>query len=276
MLKKLSFVLLVLIFFVFIGAASVFAQPISYSSTVSVSIGEHYFSLFGYTSPHAYVTLEGQGIYDSTRANETGFFIFANSFSPFSPRPFCLQAQDQFGRLSKVICLPSFPTDYNIRIGPVVLPPTLSLNKSTYLVGDDVVLSGQSIPNSKVTLSYFTDKKGGLFSVNAYTLPRLTIKTDDKGNYSVQLPSSGRMRYRVFTQSSLGKQNSPESVVLHLEILPWWLVILRKIFSVLTIHLLTVIFLVDLGIIYYLLRRRRRNLQIVPISFYHQEIVKYE
>ncbi len=33
---------------------------------VSLSIGEYRFSLFGYTSPHALVTISGMGIFDQT------------------------------------------------------------------------------------------------------------------------------------------------------------------------------------------------------------------
>ena len=57
-----------------------------YQSSIenSVFIGEHRFSLFGYTSPFALVTFEGMGIFDQTTANKVGYFEFNNRFSPFS------------------------------------------------------------------------------------------------------------------------------------------------------------------------------------------------
>src|SRR3989338_3479133 len=94
----------------------------------SVSIGEFRFSLYGYTSPLALVTFEGLGIFDQTTADDQGYFQFNNRFSPFSSREACLSSKDQFGRLSSPLCLPPFPVNYNVSIGPVIMPPTVSLN----------------------------------------------------------------------------------------------------------------------------------------------------
>jgi len=90
-------------------------------------IGEHRFSLFGYTSPRALVTFEGMGIFDQTTADDSGYFQFDNRFSPTSSREACLSSKDQFGRLSSPACLPPFPVNYNVSIGPVIMPPTVSL-----------------------------------------------------------------------------------------------------------------------------------------------------
>ena len=125
----------------------------------SVSIGEFKFSLFGYTSPFALVTFEGMGIFDQTTADGEGYFQFNNRFSPFSKREACLSSKDQFGRLSSPVCLPPFPVDYNVSIGPVIMPPTVSLDKKDYFMGDQVMLSGQAVPNTEVKLSVFGDNK---------------------------------------------------------------------------------------------------------------------
>jgi len=126
----------------------------------SVSIGEFRFSLFGYTSPLAQVTFEGLGIFDQTTADDKGYFQFNNRFSPFSSREACLSSKDQFGRLSSPLCLPPFPVNYNVSIGPVIMPPTVSLDKKDYFMGDEVVLSGQAVPNTDVKLSVFTKQQG--------------------------------------------------------------------------------------------------------------------
>jgi len=125
----------------------------------SVSIGEYHFSLFGYTSPQAEVTFNGQGIFDQTISDDTGYFELKNRFSPFSPREACLSAKDQLGRLSSSVCLPAFPVKYNVRIGPVLIPPTVSLDKNVYYLDNGVFLSGQTVPNSEVELSMFTQNK---------------------------------------------------------------------------------------------------------------------
>jgi hypothetical protein len=226
---------------------------------VSFSLGENRFTLFGYSSPQAQVTLDGMGVFDQTQADYRGYFEFVNRFSPFSPREACLTAKDQFGRLSAPVCLPAFPTDKNVTIGPVVMPPTLSLDKSDYYVGDEVILSGQTIPNSDVNLSMFT-KDGGkttgvetaglptarrysraltggksrqapLFSLikpaQAFTLPELSSKSDTKGNFSIALPSASNKNYRFFTRTNFLQELSPRSLTLNLKILPLWMMIIK-------------------------------------------------
>ncbi len=274
---------------------------------VSLSIGEFRFTLFGYTSPHALVTFSGLGIFDQTYANNEGYFIFKNRFSPFSPREACLTAQDQLGRLSSPLCLPAFPTSYNVEIGPVIMPPTLSLDKNNYYIGDKVILSGQTIPNTEVNLSMFVNQtkavnlaqnqiKNPLAIIiphffpqpvmassqkpetqSGFAFPRLTLPVDEKGNFTVTLPSSSAKTFRLFAQVDYQKNPSPESRKLTLKILPWWMIIIQFFLIALAIiksRLLEMIILLQLiGLVIYFLRRyfhpktlaiaRRQNMAII-------------
>ncbi len=238
---------------------------------VSLSIGEYRFTLFGYTSPQALVTISGMGIFDQTYADSKGYFIFKNRFSPFSPREACLTAQDKFGRLSSPLCLPPFPTSYNAKIGPVIMPPTLSLDKNNYYVGDEIILSGQTIPNTQVDLSMFTQTNrsspfrinplfGLIKSVEAYSLPKMEIKSDEKGNFSVALPSSSSQTFRLFAKTNYLKSYSPQSRKLTLKVLPIWMILfyfLLTIFELIKSHLLElIIFLQTIVLIIYLLRHK--------------------
>lgn len=158
-MKHKLLIIFSLIFLLF--PENIYAGPIierTPSISVDAFIGEFRFSLFGYTSPKALVSLEGLGIYDQTYADTNGYFEFHNRFSPQSPREACLTSQDQLGRITAPTCLPPFPTKYNTRIGPVLLPPTLSLDKENYWVDDEVKLTGQTTPNSKINLAVFTGK----------------------------------------------------------------------------------------------------------------------
>ncbi len=204
----------------------------------SVSIGEFRFNLYGYTSPFAEVTFAGQGIFDQTTADKNGYFEFKNRFSPFSPHEACLSAKDQFGRISSPVCLPPFPTQYNVTIGPVIMPPTISLDKSIYFVGDEVILTGQTIPNTDINLSMFTEQSKSIFfnllssfilvkPVEAFNLPKLSIKSDEKGNFSISLPSSEAQNFRLFTQANYDKNLSPNSISLKLKIEPIWAIIFK-------------------------------------------------
>ena len=257
----------------------------------SVSIGEFKFSLFGYTSPFALVTFEGMGIFDQTTADGKGYFQFNNRFSPFSKREACLSSKDQFGRLSSPVCLPPFPVDYNVSIGPVIMPPTVSLDKKDYFMGDQVMLSGQAVPNTEVKLSVFGDNKNKFEArstkietnsnfkirilkiisdfgfrissfafikpVEAFTFPELTAKSDDKGNFSVNLPSSNPEKFRLFAQTDFKKSISPNSVKLSLDILPVWMIIVKFflfLFSLIKPRLLEILIIAEIIYIIYVIK----------------------
>ncbi|VVA44585.1 conserved hypothetical protein [Candidatus Roizmanbacteria bacterium] len=247
----------------------------------SVSIGEFRFSLFGYTSPYALVTFEGMGIFDQTTANNVGFFTFNNRFSPFSKREACLSSKDQFGRLSSPVCLPPFPVNYNVSIGPVIMPPTVSLDKKDYFMGDQVMLSGQAVPSTDVKLSIFGDvgKKSRLAlikSVEAFTFPGLTAKSDDKGNFSVNLPSSTPNKFRLFGQTDFKKSVSPNSVKLSLDILPVWMIIVKFflfLFSLLKPRLLEILIFAEIIYIVYVIRSHFQSKEIV---IYHSNLPMIE
>jgi len=216
---------------IFIGLGlfvPVHARDISKSTTVSVSLGSYRFRLFGYTSPQGSVTINGLGVSDTTSANQQGYFEFENTYSPLAPRELCLTSQDQFGRLTMPTCLPPFPVKSDITIGPVVMPPTVSLDKKDYFIGDEVILSGQSIPGKEITMSVFTEDKQGLIKgVEAFTFPKIQAKTDAKGNFSFALSSAASKKYRLFTQVNYDEHASPKSLMLNLEILPIWMIIIK-------------------------------------------------
>ncbi len=204
---------------------------------VDAYIGEFHFDLYGYSSTNALVTIEGMGIYDQTYADKNGYFEFHNRFSPYSPREACITAQDQFGRITSPTCIPPFPTKYNVSIGPVLLPPTVSLDAQNYYQGDEVKLSGQTIPNTEVTFSTFVDEKRSFIQylssitfpkpVEAFTFPQFTAKADEKGNFSLSLPSSRPEFFRLFAQTSYENSQSPESVKLNIKILPIWMIVIQ-------------------------------------------------
>jgi len=249
--------------------AGIASQPATGSVNVSAYIGEYRFFLFGYTSPGALVTFNGQGIFDETYADNTGYYAFDDRFTPLSPREACLSAKDQFGRISTPTCLPPFPTEGNVNIGPVILTPTLSLDKPDYFVGDEVILSGQTIPNSDVNLSMFTKNQSTLAKiinfdyiikpVEAFSIPKINVQSDSKGNFSISLPSSQSQDYRLFTQVDYQKNPSANSLALTVKILPIWMIIIKFfgfLWSIIQPRLLELAILAQIiGLTYYCLHR---------------------
>ena len=126
---------------------------IGHKAKVSAFVGNARYTITGYTSPFATVKLEGQGVYNETIADKSGRFTFNNGFSPLTPREVCITAIDIYKRITNPLCLPPFPIKKDITIGPVILPPTLSINQPEYLINDYGILHGLSTPKSNVSIS---------------------------------------------------------------------------------------------------------------------------
>ncbi len=210
--------------------------PVSRDVSITAFIGgEYFFSLYGYTSPNARVTMSSLGMLNETKSDTTGYFLFLRKPASLFHQEICIFAQDEEGRLSAPVCIPPIPQQDNLNIGPILLPPTVSLNNGALFIGEEPVLTGQTIPNTNVTLSLFTDenKSAKFLSFNpvkpayAVTLPKLQIKSDEKGSYSIALSSSQAKYYRLFTQSVFQESLSPKSNTLHLTIFPFWIYLLR-------------------------------------------------
>lgn len=193
---------------------------------ISAFIGNARYTITGYTSPFALVKLEGQGIYNETQADKNGKFTFQSGFSPLTPREVCITAVDTDGRITQPLCLPAFPIKKNIAIGPLILPPTLSINQPEFLIHDDGIMNGLSAPGSLVDIN---------IAHNTYD-KNLTIRTqaDLDGEYSVTLPTSHKDTVRIYSRTNLDKLESIASNLLSFEVLPWWMLILKWLFEALT------------------------------------------
>lgn len=244
---------------------------------VTATIGDSHLDLFGYTSPQALVTLEGMGILDHSYADEDGYFQFSTLFSSKSSREACLISKDPLGRMSSPVCLPPFPAGNNVSVGPVIMPPTVSLNSQNYYMGDQVILSGQTIPNTEVNLSMFgDDKKTTNFAlirpVEAFTFPELIIKSDSKGNFSINLPSSNPKKFRLFAQANFMKSISANSISLNFDILPIWMVIIKYFLlltSLLYPRLLEIVVIFE---IYYILYTLKNHFHEKAITIYQGKL----
>ncbi len=229
---------------------------------IIATIGDSHLDLYGYTSPQALVTLEGMGILDHTYAGDDGYFQFSTLFSSQSSREACLSSKDTLGRLSSPVCLPPFPAGDNVSVGPIIMPPTVSLNSQNYYMGDQVILSGQAIPDTEVNLSMFgknneTSNFALIRPVEAFTFPELKVKSDKKGNFSISLPSSNPNRFRLFAQANFMKSVSTNSVNLNFDVLPIWMVIVRYFLFFISLiypRLLEIVILIEIVYILYTLR----------------------
>ena len=193
----------------------VFAKEIPKSVNISASIGENEVTIFGYSSPNAKIELTGINIYSLTFSGKDGYFKFDKIILPRGKSELCLQAKDTNNRSTTPICIPPPPpTNYHTDIGPVLLPPTVSLEQDKINPNSTVISSGQSIPNSPVTIFFYKENdKGKSFPKKAlaYSLPPLKSNSDNEGHYSLNLPTAYSSNYRLYTSVQYGDNFSPKS-----------------------------------------------------------------
>jgi len=166
--------------------------------TVSAAIPENHLTIFGYTAPLSRVEISNPQIFSVTYSETNGYFVFENIYVPKNTGEYCLSSTDDSLRATPPLCLPAPPpTNTSTDIGPIVLAPTLSLDNSS---GGELISSGQSVPNSTLTLNIFqTEKQPRLTkTANAMSLPQLTATTDSIGHFSFNLPNQYISDFRYF------------------------------------------------------------------------------
>jgi hypothetical protein len=188
------------------------------STTITASVGENRLTIYGYTSPNSRVELSNSKIFSVTYSDSTGYFLFDKILLPKTTLPdLCLTSSDNNSRQTTPVCIPSPPaTNYQTDTGPILLPPTISLEEDNINPNSTVVTSGQAIPNSQVSLSFYkvsdTAKSFSFIKqVSAYSLPSVTATTDSQGNFSLNLPTAYASNYRLYASTRFNNNYSPKS-----------------------------------------------------------------
>lgn len=224
-------------------------------------------TLFGYSSPNALVVLENNLFPQSTHAESSGYFELVDASIPINQKEVCISSYDSFGRLSTPTCFPlsDYSIDKDQRIGPILLAPTISADKGTYYIGDESIVSGQTIPNANVYFSIYQNTNTHLSLVPetyAYFLPELTTRSDKKGNYSISFPTNHSSDYRLFIRTEYNNNFTPKSNTLFLRVYPLWMYViafLRFLFSSFSRSLIELILLMETLLFILILIRRYFN-----------------
>jgi len=219
------------LFFLFFLASKIQHPPSMYAleqttnTIITASIGENRVTIFGYTSPNSKVELSNAQVYSQSYSDDSGYFIFDKTLLPkVELSDLCLSSIDNDSRQTTPICFPPPPTtNYHTDIGPILLPPTISLEESHINPDSTVLTSGQAIPNSQVSLNFYkVNDSAQAFRVKeayAYSLPSVTATTDEFGNFSLNLPTAYASNYRLYATTKFNNNYSPKSNTL-LYILP--------------------------------------------------------
>ena len=208
-------------------------NPSEVQITVWATIGEPKLTVFGWASPQALVELKGQRVSDLAVADQAGYFYFDRVFLP-PPKPnypeICLSVVDRASRISSFpTCLPPLPPKLGeIRVGPVLLPPTLSLEQGKFLPGQQVKATGATFPKSKVKIflasgaSNLASHLPGVKEAYALFLLQYEIQSDQRGNFEFNLPASYPQNWKVYATAEFQGSPSPKSVSLSFRVLGWW------------------------------------------------------
>jgi len=207
--------MLLLTFFLFFLSHSCHALEFDKSISVSAAIDHHSVTIFGYSSPLTRVELSGQRTFAVTYSDNSGYFIFDKTLIPGNAGELCLTTIDDNHRLSNPVCLPPLSSfTYHHHIGPVILPPTLTLDADSLKPNSTTVASGQSIPNSQIDIYLFQVTDHPLTFIpaaHALSLPVFTTFTDNLGNYNFSLPTAYSSNYRLFSTVHYLDNFSPKS-----------------------------------------------------------------
>ncbi len=235
------------------------------SVSISASIGENRVTIYGYTSPNSRVELSSPRVFAVTYSGSDGYFLFDKTLLPKNPSDLCLTSFDNNYRSTSPVCVPPPPiNNYHTDIGPILLPPTISLENDQIKPNTTIVTSGQAIPNSQVNVSFYKINDSGVSfpkEVQAYSLPLVTAATDKDGNFSINLPTAYSSDYRLYASAKFNDNYSPKSNTL-IYILPslFYLFIQqnRLLIVLLPIFILTII------ILFYLLHLRSKIYNLKP------------
>lgn len=235
--KHIQFIVVIAIisFVVFSGASPINASVRTIEKPdvrVSANIGDGILEIFGYGPPMATIVLEGRSVYEETHTNENGYFVFKNARIRISAQEVCLRALANGSASSQPVCL-SIPAQKYVRVGPIILPPIITMNKLSYVVQDTAVIQGSTAPNSDVKVKLFSTNIDDN-STTGISLPQINTRSSKDGTFSLSIPNNTDQRLRFYAQTSYHDIDSGKSTTLTIDILPSWLMILRTFGGILS------------------------------------------
>lgn len=155
------------------------------------------FSGKAYPSSIVYILKDGFIVSKVELDDKTSNFSFSLFNLNTNNYNFSIYAKDKDGNKSSIFYIPIYvQKGINIDVSNVVLSPTINLDKDFVNKGDNLIISGRGLPNSKILISL--DQNG---INNYYTF------SDNQGYYSYNLNTSnlniGNYLLRAKTSSDL-------------------------------------------------------------------------
>lgn len=191
------------------------------------------FSIYGYGPAGSDIKMTGIGVFETTEIDQNGYFEFINPPFPtflaylagnYYPE-LCFQATDEKDRTSMPVCIPPLTKKaFTPKVGPIILPPTISLTEGVAIKESQLVASGSTLPNADVDIFVAKKSKSNLFrlvdEVSAFYLPTYKVKSDSNGYYEFSLPTNASDEWKIFSASFFQGSQSPKSNTLTYYIKP--------------------------------------------------------
>ena len=186
-----------------------------------------YVRIYGYTSPYTIVKAEAPRTYGTAVSDNNGFFFLDNLAVPDRVNEICLESLDAENRSGFPVCLPVPQGKIKKNLGPVFLPPTLSLSHNLFYVGQQAFASGRTLPYQTVKIALFEAKSDRsrlsnftIGQVFAYKLPVLTTVSDYEGRFNFTLPTGKVSAFRLYAAGDYKDNPIPKSQTIYFYINP--------------------------------------------------------
>lgn len=201
----------------FLSASWVSAQPVNRDSTVTVGVGDTVLEITGSTSPGAFITFkDGGNLIGTTTANGSG--AFSQTFPAQTPgiHSISVTAEDSEGRLTDSVSANVNLVEHFTTTLDLFLPSTIQLSEASLSIGENLIISGETLPGSSVAINLDNNQTASVTSNGSgewtYSLPTANLAPGQHSIYVV-VSNSGDTSYptaaRTFTLSAPPSTTTP-------------------------------------------------------------------
>jgi hypothetical protein len=255
------------------------SSPIASPVSIPTPTPAGAFKIYGYAPSNSEVFLSGIAVSEKTISDSQGYFEFTRLFFPtflsylsgFRYPELCLFSLDESRRLTSPVCIPPLPLGAETNeVGPILLSPTLNIEKGTLLKSEQAIASGKTVPNSEIEIYLAREKTSIPFfdfikEVSAYTIPLYQISSDDNGDFEFNLPNDPDT-WRLFAGVKVLGSSSAKSNTLMFNVYPpfYRLIVsiinfFKKLFLLFRPDWIYLIILLQIVIIILLIKHLRRR-----------------
>lgn len=183
-------------------ALSLVLSPVSRaesSQNVTIGVGLTTLTIEGQTSPDTFVTvLQNNTPIGSTSADQDGDFSLVLTFETGGIKQISLFGRTTSGHVTDPLAASINVVDHQDTLYYAFLPPTINLDSPKVASGQNIIVSGETLP-------------GGAVTITADTGQAIQARANQSGQWSATLPTSQPGLYTLFAvaHDDIGQQSAP-------------------------------------------------------------------